>query len=488
MYNRVKDIIVNALGWSKNKQPTAPSVFQYQLNDSVAPIVIGLELPEKVSMPIVVRGYTGQPVPIGHKNYRSTNVYVSLALSIEQMQSMIRRARTPLHKWAIGRPLEIVPDNGKMLNAYYNRHGLYFFHEMDPISKKVIYTADSTDIVTHELGHALLDAMRPDFWSVQALEIWSFHEAFADITAMLHLMQFDAVLEKTLEETNGTLKTSNNITRLAEEMGITIEHFMTGQKYNGPTIGLRDAINDFKYIDPRKLPKDGPRESLIAECHSFGRVFAGAWYQLLVEIFEKESVGNDPIKAFKRARDIAGGYLIKAIPQTPRVVKYHEAIAKSMLAIDKAKGGQYREIIEKVWKDRNLLKPSIKMLSNKTWQDVLHELKRDDEVLKSPNITTVKVTNNRTMRLSDVLPKSQISGLSTSAGDLIDAELEIPSDRYYEFDRNGNIVDEILPEEDEIISTAQACVSYIHYKNDVDDTQNTRWEITNGKLQRTYID
>src|SRR5690606_29574881 len=151
------------------------------------------------------------------------------------------------------------------------------------------------------------------------------------------------------------------------------------------------------------------------------------WYQLLVEIFEKESVGNDPIKAFKRARDIAGGYLIKAIPQTPRVVKYHEAIAKSMLAIDKAKGGQYREIIEKVWKDRNLLKPSIKMLSNKTWQDVLHELKRDDEVLKSPNITTVKVTNNRTMRLSDVLPKSQISGLSTPAGNLMDAELEIPS-------------------------------------------------------------
>lgn len=488
MYGKIgaiKDMFVSALGGGKPQ-----ILFQHQLNDSKDPIIVETEIPKNASVPFVVRGFRGKPVPVGHKEYRAANMHVALATSIEQMQSMIKRSRTPLHKWATVKKLEVVPDGGKMLNAFYNRRGLYFFHENDPIARKTIYTGDSTDIVTHELGHAILDALRPDFWSVQALEIWAFHEAFADITAMLHLMNFDEALNHALEETNGTMKTSNNISRLAEEMGITIQHFMTGQKYSGPKTGLRDAINEFKFIDPRKLPKEGPDDKLVAECHSFGRVFAGAWYEMMIGIYEKEMDKNQsPLDALKQARDIAGGYLMKAIPQTPRVVKYHDAIAKAILAVDKARGGEYREIIEKVWKDRNLLRPvGIKMLSNKKWDDVLKELKSGDEVLKSPNISAARITNSRTMKLADVLPGSKISALSTPSGDLMQAEIEVPSDSYFEFDRNGNLTNEILPEEDEIISTAQACVGYIHYKNDVDNTSTTRWEIVDGKLQRTYID
>lgn len=487
MYDKIKAMVFSTLGAGRKKTKT--TLFQHQLNDSADPIITELQMPKSTNIPFIVKGFSGSSVPLGNKEYRAANIHVAIATSINQIQSMVRRSRPPIHKWAGTSNLEIVPDNGKMLNAYYNRRGLYFFHEKDPITKKVIYTGDSTDIVTHELGHALLDAMRPDFWSVQALEIWAFHEAFADIVAMLHLMQFDEAMLKALEETNGTMKTSNNISRLAEEMGITIQHYTTGSKYTGSAIGLRDAVNEFKYIDPRKLPKEGPDSKIFAECHSFGRIFAGAWYDLLVGIYEKESVGKDPLDALKMARDIAGGYLMKAIPQTPRVVKYHDAIAKAILVADKSQGGKYREIIQKVWNDRNLIRPvGIKMLSNKKWDDVVKELKKGDEVLKSPNISSAKLSSRRTMRLSDVLPDSSISALSAAAGNLMDVELDIPSDSYYEFDRNGNLINEILPEEDDIISNVQACVSYLHYKNDVSDSAATRWEITNGKLQRTFID
>lgn len=484
MYKKIKDMMISAFSGGNNANTV---LFQHQLNDSISPVMAEMEMPKKASMPFVVRGYKG-PVPTTDSNYRAANMHAAVASSIDQMQSMIRKSKRPINKWAATRTLEVVPDAGKMLNAYYNRKGLYFFHEQDPVAKKMIYTGDSTDIVTHELGHAILDAMRPDFWSVQALEIWAFHEAFADITAMLHLMKFDEAINKALEETNGTMKASNNISRLAEEMGLTIKHYTTGQKYDGPMVGLRDAVNNFNYTDPANLPKNGPDEKLVAECHSFGRVFAGAWYDLFVEIYNKESAKKNPIDAVKRARDIAGGYLMKAIPQTPRVAKYHDAIARSMLAIDKARGGEYQEIMGKVWKDRNLLYGEIKMLSNKKWDDVSKKLNGKDKILKSPNIITAKVTNMRMLKLADVLSEDKISALSTPAGDLMNVSLEVPSDSYYEFDRNGNMIHEIIPDESEIIAAAQACVAYIHQNNDVDNTKNTRWEIKSGKLQRTYID
>ena len=115
--------------------------------------------------------------------------------------------------------------------------------------------------MAHELGHAILDAMRPDFWSVQALEIWSFHEAFADITAILSLMQHDEILDRALYETKGDLSKPNVISRLAEEMGDIIYEITRGRGGMKPG-ALRNATNKFRYIHPSKLPKNAPNNKL----------------------------------------------------------------------------------------------------------------------------------------------------------------------------------------------------------------------------------
>ena len=40
-------------------------------------------------------------------------------------------------------------------------------------------------MVAHEIGHGLLDAIRPDLWSAAFLEVGAFHESFGDCIAIL---------------------------------------------------------------------------------------------------------------------------------------------------------------------------------------------------------------------------------------------------------------------------------------------------------------
>ena len=150
-----------------------------------------------------------------------------------------------------------------------------------------MYFADSSDIVTHELGHAMLDAMRPDFWSVQALEVWSFHEAFSDIVAMFNLMSYDVALNKMIVETKGDLSVSNSVSRLAEEVGILIRN-VTRDPLHLPN-ALRDpAVEVFKYEEPATLPAETSNNKLAAECPSICPQVLPRSSQVLRRIFRDE--------------------------------------------------------------------------------------------------------------------------------------------------------------------------------------------------------
>jgi hypothetical protein len=44
-------------------------------------------------------------------------------------------------------------------------------------------------VVCHELGHAILDALKPQLFNVASTEAGAFHEAFGDISAILCALQ-----------------------------------------------------------------------------------------------------------------------------------------------------------------------------------------------------------------------------------------------------------------------------------------------------------
>ena len=277
--------------------------FDYLMNDPTTPdlkkrVTI---LPPPEHMRILVHGHTlyKEPPKPGSMEELAANCYYTLVHSLNATQNAVQKFRKPIPRWAACDRLSVFPCAGKDFNAYYNRRALKFFYDQDPVTHKRVYTAASSDIVAHELGHATLDAIRPDFWSVQALEIWAYHEAFADINAMLNVLYFDEILKHILKETDGDISKPNVATRLAEEMGNAIFHVTRGQ-YGYTAGALREATNRFKYVPPKNLPKDAPDDKLAAECHSFGRIFLGAWYDMLAGIYKQEvKNGKAPLQAIQ---------------------------------------------------------------------------------------------------------------------------------------------------------------------------------------------
>lgn len=440
----------------------------YLVNDPSTP-----DLVEKVNHPrIGFLRYNVDKLNLNPQNkieQQALNCHITIGNCINYIQS---HSKTPIKKWSVSPNLQVIPQAGNELNAYYDRFSLRFFYYKS--QGKIMYTADSSDVVSHELGHAILDAIRPDFWSVQSLEVWSFHEAFSDIVAMVSIMQYDSIINKVLMETNNDLSKSNNITKLAEEFGILIYKITKKNKGYLEDCLRNPAIEKFKYTDPKNLPLEAPNNQLAAECHSFGRVFSAVWYDIFVNVYKNELLkSKDPALSLKKSRDICFSTLLQAIPNSPLVVNYFSAIAKSMINVAKIKKSEYLPIFVEIFTKWNLIKP-MKIMSNLKWEEVVANLKKEDKVIKNGDSKIVKISKIKNIKLNN------ISTLSFSK--LNNAELQVPADTYYEFDSNGNLIDEIINDQNDVLDSAKICLQFIEK-----DFDNNMWSVIDKKLIRNYI-
>jgi hypothetical protein len=100
--------------------------------------------------------------------------------------------------WHGGAALRVGLDEGAQMNAYYDRKGLWFYHER--VAGKTIYSGESPDIICHELGHAVLDAIRPELWDVMSVEVAALHESSGDLSAMLVALQLPSLATSILDD------------------------------------------------------------------------------------------------------------------------------------------------------------------------------------------------------------------------------------------------------------------------------------------------
>jgi len=257
--------------------------------------------------------------------------------------------------------LPIVPRAGKDFNAYYDRKGLKFFYNTDRKTNQTIYTCESSDIVAHECGHAVLDAHHPDYWDSLLGETAAFHEAFGDMSALLVTLGDAAVRAAILAENSGDLAKSNAVSRLAEQLarGLYDSGFADAVV---SADALRDAVNKFKYRDPDKLSGRAPASKLSSESHSFSRVFSGAFYDLLVGIYEQvrqENAALSPDAALAQARTDAGHLLAQGLMLAPKGDAPFKTIASSIVTVDaQSFGGKYFSVLRKAFVGRRILKAS----------------------------------------------------------------------------------------------------------------------------------
>ena len=91
-----------------------------------------------------------------------------------------------LSRWARSsnpRKLDLLQDIGDDLNAFYDGQSLSFFHHKT--GTRTTLSGASTDVVTHEAGHAFLDTVRPELFQSAITEQGAFHEAFGDCIAII---------------------------------------------------------------------------------------------------------------------------------------------------------------------------------------------------------------------------------------------------------------------------------------------------------------
>jgi len=239
-----------------------------------------------------------------------------------------------------GPELPVTLDEGEDLNAYYNRGGLHFFHAS--AGSRVVYSGESPDICAHELGHAVLDSLRPQLWDASFLEAGAFHESFGDVSALLAGLQLPSVRTAVLAETAGQLYRTSRLSRVAEQLGWAIRQVRP--EVVDPDC-LRNAVNSFFYQNPSTLPPMGPASTLSSEPHNFSRVFTGGFLEALAGMHALQEIpGTDGLL---QASLDAGALLVDAIVSSPLVPAYFSQIAAHVVEADATRfAGRYAEALK----------------------------------------------------------------------------------------------------------------------------------------------
>lgn len=311
-------------------------------------------VPKAMSGPFSVAISGKPPKPAIYKvesdEFRYWNAFDALNRAAGFWRQVVHEA-DPGRDWhpAVGSPLGVDLVHGDDLNAYYDRRCLSFFRAS--VSGRVVYSGESPDVLAHELGHAVLDAIRPPLWEALGVEFAAFHEAFGDISSVCSALQLASLRHAAIEETHPSFYRSSRVSRLAEQLGWAIRQSRTDA--SEPDC-LRNAVNSFYYQPPHKLPPEAPSAALSSESHSFSRVFTGAFFAALANMLELEPQ-PDSDALLKVAHD-AALLLVIAAKEAPIVPDFYGEVALRMLDADQDRfAGKYASAVRSAFVKRGIL-------------------------------------------------------------------------------------------------------------------------------------
>jgi hypothetical protein len=254
----------------------------------------------------------------------------------------------PHTKWQGNRKkLPLHQDEGQDLNAFYNRQTFSFFHQT--FGGTTFFSGASTDVVAHEVGHGLLDSVRPDFFSVNFLEVGALHEAFGDCMALLTGLADNETRVKLLAAASD-LRKKNFLESTAEDLSEGIRRFNPNHNAAEP----RHAFNKFQFQIPSTLPSTGGPGKLINEVHSFGMLFSGCFWDVIANIFAAGASHNEA--ALASAAALAGKILIAGVKGAVITPRFLQSVGRAMVLADESlHGGANRDHIRDAFQAHNIL-------------------------------------------------------------------------------------------------------------------------------------
>jgi hypothetical protein len=267
---------------------------------------------------------------------------------------------------ALGRPvpwasglgrLLVLPHAGYQANAFYDRAtgAVHLFYFEGPDGGPV-YTCLSHDIVAHELGHAVLDGLKPGYNEVSSPETAGFHEYFGDAIAMLASLTNRNIAKLVTKGAPAQLTAKNVVSAIASEFGATI-HGVSEQDY------LRGAWNKRKMSDLRGTYEE----------HDWSEVLTGVYYDMLQYLYMRNLRGllresgrkrknqQQAIRALFRAANQTANVMLRAIDYCPPVDLRYDEYARALLRADEVAypGDTYgiRVKLKRIFRQRGLQPP-----------------------------------------------------------------------------------------------------------------------------------
>jgi hypothetical protein len=181
-------------------------------------------------------------------------------------------------------------------NAYYDREegGLsfgYFRASRRPagytVPNGLIFTALSHDIVVHETAHALLDALRSEFYTPTNPDVLGFHEGFADLIALFQHFSYPHVVEQAIRESRGMLSHATLLSDLAKEFG----YARSSPRHPSSLRSAVDVEGLTGFDSDASLARGRPPQAYRAnmEAHDLGSILVSAVFEAFVTIFRRKT-------------------------------------------------------------------------------------------------------------------------------------------------------------------------------------------------------
>ena len=180
--------------------------------------------------------------------------------------------------------LTLRPHALRQANAFYSPQEIalqfgYFEAAADDPGDHVpgsrIYSCLSHDIIAHETTHAVLDGMHSRFNEPTNPDVLAFHEAFADIVALMQHFTIPELLEGEIRRTRGNIEAESMLGSLAVQFG----------RATGVRGALRDAIGTLVNGTWKRLAADPADLQKRLTPHGRGAILVAAVFDAFIAIY-----------------------------------------------------------------------------------------------------------------------------------------------------------------------------------------------------------
>ncbi|WP_157979684.1 gluzincin family metallopeptidase [Kribbella monticola] len=242
-------------------------------------------------------------------------VYAVATSVIERFERFVGRR----FRWRANQKLRLVPHAFEGRNAFFDPgrravlFGYYRADRLDPgrnLPGQVVFTCLSTDIIAHEVTHAILHRMRQYYSEPTNRDVFAWHEAFADLVALFqHFVHRDFVIDA-VATTSGDLSKTSGLLQLASEFG----------ESTGRGAALRSAIADRNRTPDRFRAATEPHERGACFVSAVFDAYLDSYQASIVDLLRIATGGSGVLPAGQLSPDLVKRIADEAVRNADRLL------------------------------------------------------------------------------------------------------------------------------------------------------------------------